>query len=456
MIGVDGSGDRQLTDDAIGIENATLSGDGGTAYAVTLGGRLLRLDAITGTVEELIPRTPYVGTDLVVPPYFATDPVPLSFASGKLSLITGAGFSDSSFTASAPLPDCFAGVSVTIQGKPGKIMSVEPTAITIVAPPDLTEDYRATVELRIDSPSPFEAPANPVAHLSSYAPQFLFSPGRPEVYQSGDWILAAHQDWSGVVSAAKPARQLELVHAYAVGLGPTVPAVPYGAAAPDRPPFAVLSPGLTCSGFGGRVPVDLMFQGLAPGLAGVYQLDILIPLEAPDGDFVIRCASTLVGIIPVHHAPGQPGPPPVLAPASVTPQDGAGTQGTFTFQFVDPKGWADLDFVNILFSASLDPIHACYLGYSRPLNLLYLVNDAGIALLPEATLTTPGTLQNSQCGVDLSGSYIASDGYTFTLTLSMSFTSSFAGRKLVSLAARDHAQQNTGWVTLGSWLVPGN
>lgn len=446
MIGVDGSGDRQLSDDAIGIEHATMSGDGSTAYAVTLGGRLLRFDTMTGTVEELIPRTPYVGTDFVVQTLF--------LASTKLSRIAGVGFSDSSFTASAPLPDRFAGVSVTIQGKPGKIMSVEPTAITILAPPDLTFEYPATVELRIDSPSPFEAPANPVAYLSRYDPEFLSSPGRPEVYQ----ILAAHQDWSGVVSPANPARQLELVHAYAVGLGPTVPAVPYGAAAPDRPPFAVLSPGLTCYGLVGRVqvPVELMFQGLAPGLVGVYQLDILIPLEAPDGDFPIQCGIPLVGIIPVHHAPGQPGPPPALAPVSVTPQNGAGTQGAFTFQFVDPKGWADLDFVNILFSPSLDPIHACYLGYSRPLNLLYLVNDAGTALLPEATLTTPGTLQNSQCGVDLSGSYIASDGYTFTLTLNMSFTPSFAGSKLVSLAARDHAQQNTGWMTLGSWLVPGN
>ena len=38
----------------------------------------------------------------------------------------------SSFTASAPLPDRFAGVSVKIQGKPSKIMRVEPTAITLI------------------------------------------------------------------------------------------------------------------------------------------------------------------------------------------------------------------------------------------------------------------------------------------------------------------------------------
>jgi hypothetical protein len=36
----------------------------------------------------------------------------------------------------------------------------------------------------------------------------------------------------------------------------------------------------------------------------------------------------------------------------------------------------------------------------------------------------------------------------------MSFTSSFAGNRVVYLAARDVAEHNSGWQALGSWTVP--
>ena len=119
-------------------------------------------------------------------------------------------------------------------------------------------------------------------------------------------MLAAHEDWSALVGAASPARPGEIVHAYAVGLGATSPAVPYGAPAPAQEPLARLAAGNSCSYFSGTTDkqVQILYQGLAPGLAGIYQVDWRIPSELPAGDFGILCrlpngAPVFAGVIPV-------------------------------------------------------------------------------------------------------------------------------------------------------------
>jgi len=133
-------------------------------------------------------------------------------------------------------------------------------------------------------------------------------------------------------------------------------------------------------------------------------------------------------------------------PVSVSPSQGSGTSQTMTFTFQDSRGWQDLDVVNILINNALDGRNACYLAYSRPLNVLYLVNDAGTGLLTSTA--------NSQCTVSVVGTPSGS-GNTLTLTLSLSFSSSFAGNQIVYLAARDVAQNNSGWQAWGVWQVPG-
>ena len=143
------------------------------------------------------------------------------------------------------------------------------------------------------------------------------------------------------------------------------------------------------------------------------------------------------------------------AVAGMTPQRGSGAgPATFTFQFTDNDGWQDLGVVNILVNDWLDGRNACYLAYSRPLGVLYLVNDAGTALLPELYLGSAGSVSNSQCTVYGTGSSALGSGATLTLTLSMSFTSSFAGNRVVYLAARDVAEHKSGWQALGSWTAP--
>jgi len=145
----------------------------------------------------------------------------------------------------------------------------------------------------------------------------------------------------------------------------------------------------------------------------------------------------------------------IPAAISVTPSSGIGTNQTFTFTFSDTDGYQNFDVVNVLIKDSLDGNHSCYLAYSRPLNTLYLVNDLGTALLPGLTLNGSNGVSNSQCGVVGNESSAAGSGSVLTLTLNMTFNASYAGNKVVYVAARDTQAHNTGWQALGVWKVPG-
>jgi hypothetical protein len=148
-------------------------------------------------------------------------------------------------------------------------------------------------------------------------------------------------------------------------------------------------------------------------------------------------------------------PPSNPLPTSVSPDLLSGLSQTATFSFSDPQGYQNLGVLNILVNNALDARQSCYLAYSQPQNVLYLVADDGIALLPGSALTSSGNISNSQCMVSWGGSPVVVNGTSLSLTLTISFNAAFTGNKVVFMAARDVAQVNSGWQALGVWQVPG-
>lgn len=147
--------------------------------------------------------------------------------------------------------------------------------------------------------------------------------------------------------------------------------------------------------------------------------------------------------------------PGSLAVAGVSPQYGSGAGPvTFTVTFSDTAGWLDLDVVNVLVNDWLDGRFACYLAYSRPLNIFYLVTDGGAALLPGLLPGSSGTASNSQCTVYASGSAASGSGNILTLALRVSFSGTFAGNRVIYAAARDLAGRSSGWQAVGTWAAP--
>jgi uncharacterized protein (TIGR03437 family) len=77
------------------------------------------------------------------------------------------------------------------------------------------------------------------------------------------------------VSVDVPARPHDYLTIFATGLGAVQPPVESGAAAPSVEPLArsVSTPLVTIGG----IPAEVVYSGLAPGLVGLYQLNIQVP-----------------------------------------------------------------------------------------------------------------------------------------------------------------------------------
>ena len=158
----------------------------------------------------------------------------------------------------------------------------------------------------------------------------------------------------------------------------------------------------------------------------------------------------------------QSAPATGTGPATVissNPAGGSGSSQIFTFTFASPDGYQNLTVVDALINNYLDGRSACYVALvpSGPSSsAVYLVNDAGAAGGPYASMTIPGTgtVSNGQCTISGSGSSIVGSGTTLTANLNISFKSSFAGNKVLYLAAQNGVG-NSDWQAAGTWNAPG-
>ncbi len=151
------------------------------------------------------------------------------------------------------------------------------------------------------------------------------------------------------------------------------------------------------------------------------------------------------------------GGPPVITGSF--PLAGQGTASNFSFSVSHPDGLSRLGVINLLINSSLDGRQGCYVAYSVPQRVLYLVNDAG----PAAGLSAPlalgagntGFVQNSQCRINAGFSSALTSGNSITLSLNMQFVGGFTGGKVLYAAARTTDELNTGWRTVGVFDIPG-
>jgi hypothetical protein len=152
---------------------------------------------------------------------------------------------------------------------------------------------------------------------------------------------------------------------------------------------------------------------------------------------------------------GVPPPPPVAPPQplSITPNSGGTSSQLFAVTYADANGHADIHSVRLLFAPQVQGASACYLYYTKADNRLYLHSDDGNALLAGISPGS-GTLQNSQCSVNGSGSSAFWSGDTLTLNLALTFTASFSGSKNIYGFAHDTGGLTSHWITLGTWVVP--
>jgi hypothetical protein len=136
------------------------------------------------------------------------------------------------------------------------------------------------------------------------------------------------------------------------------------------------------------------------------------------------------------------------------PRSGNGTSGTFTATFSDPKGPDNLTQAGVLFNDGANGAEACYAIYVPPGNSLSLVKDSGSGS-DVLDLSKGGSVENSQCSLEATGSAIAAKGKELTLTLRITFKPGFKGHKNIYLYVENKDGLKTGLENpLGGWDVP--
>jgi len=208
-------------------------------------------------------------------------PVTNPVAPNELVTLYGTGLAPKAAQAkSLPLPTAgLGGVEVLVNNRPAPVFYVSPTQVSVLVPSATAEAY-ATFQVVNGGQA-----SNKVTLYTSPT-----APGVFTLNQAGYGPGAIlHADYS-VVSEQSPARIGETVLVFLTGLGATNPPVPDGAAGPAQPLSNVTDPNLQVFIDGHDSPIA--FGGLAPGLAGLYQLNVQVPTGISSGPVYLDISTT--------------------------------------------------------------------------------------------------------------------------------------------------------------------
>lgn len=268
--------------------NSTLSADGVLEksvyrYIFGLNGQVF-LGVGTNNNYEIdlgVRVPPFSGTGVFLNPAgivngasFAPNTNPI--APGEFISLFGTNLASQTIVAGAlPFPETLSGVQVTINGTPAPIYFVSPGQISAVVPYSLNLANRAKVQVINNGVS---------SNIVEMEPT-VTSPGIFSLPPGGSGTGAIlRQDFS-VVSSSNPAKKGETIQIFLTGLGTVKPAIPAGAAAPSNPLSKVENDVFVFIG-GKLAPV--LYSGLAPGLAGLYQINATIPVTVASGNLDVQ------------------------------------------------------------------------------------------------------------------------------------------------------------------------
>ncbi len=213
-------------------------------------------------------------------------------AAGSIGAAFGAQLATSSANASSfPLPGSLAGVQLLVNGSAVPLFYVSPNQIDFQLPFSLTAG-QVMVQAILNG-----QPGNRVsANVTSINPRLFLvgqnaSNGSPygAVFNS-DSTLALP---TNLVAGSHPAHLGDVLTIYTLGLGPVSPPIQTGVPAPVTPLSVTTSPVQVVYGQGaGSVVSNAIYAGLAPFFAGLYQIDALLPQNAPTGDVPVTVSMT--------------------------------------------------------------------------------------------------------------------------------------------------------------------
>lgn len=208
-------------------------------------------------------------------------PITASLAPGELITLTGTGLAPVSMAMQGgqTFPKTLGGVSVTIDDTPCPIYYVSPTQLSVVVPYEVASNQTGLANIQV----------NNNGTLSNVVQMYLTdsAPGVFSQNQNGIGLAAAlHAATGAVITSSDPAQPGEYISVYLTGLGVVTPSIADGALGPsstlswsDVYNAGYLGVFFNDYGTGGSVgnPGNIEYAGLAPGLAGLYQINVQVP-----------------------------------------------------------------------------------------------------------------------------------------------------------------------------------
>ena len=202
------------------------------------------------------------------------------FAPGSYISIFGTALSDATQDLSTYfLPFSMSGVSVSFTAPdgthdwPGRLWYVSPTQVNVQIPWELAGLTSAQLTVNVgDWSVPYTIP---------------IAPYLPAMFAYGDHLAVAQDQYYRLITTSNPALRGQYIIIYANGLGAVDNPPVSGEATPEQPYAQTLvTPTVTIGGVAAKV----IFSGLTPGSIGLYQIDVVVPPNAPTGLQPVRIA----------------------------------------------------------------------------------------------------------------------------------------------------------------------
>jgi uncharacterized protein (TIGR03437 family) len=200
---------------------------------------------------------------------------------GSWVTILGDRLANGTQAASGTFPPALVGTSVMIGNTalpldyvgPAQVNALLPFSLTPNAPVSLTVERAGTVSVPISVTIADVGPAIFATNGSGT--------GQGAVVIASSGVLAAPV---GAFPGSQPVARNDYLAIYCTGLGAVNNTPADGAPAPSTNPLAttLATPTVTIGG----VPATVLYSGLAPGLVGLYQVNVQVPANAPTGNAV--------------------------------------------------------------------------------------------------------------------------------------------------------------------------
>jgi photosystem II stability/assembly factor-like uncharacterized protein len=143
------------------------------------------------------------------------------------------------------------------------------------------------------------------------------------------------------------------------------------------------------------------------------------------------------------------GDPSAVELISLSPNSGTGVSQIFTAVMKDGDGATTIPFVQFVMNAGLSGFNGCFIHYDRASNVFFLLNDLGTVF--SGLVAGSGTVSNSQCTLNGTGSGGTSIGSNLTVTYSLTFSAGFAGTKQIYMQGVDNTGVIEVWHQMGTW-----